>query len=115
MKTKALSRRRALQVLGASALGACVPRARPPKIEGGIVGGNHRRGHRVWEGKGVRPGMREEVGIAILGGGMAGLSAAWAFERAGVRDFVVLELEDAPGGTSRSGRGPVSLYPWGAH
>jgi len=115
LKTKALSRRRALQALGASALGACVPSRPAPKIEGGIVGGNHTRGHRVRKVKGARPAAREDVGIAILGGGIAGLSAAWAFERAGARDFVVLELEDAPGGTSRSGSGPITPYPWGAH
>jgi glycine/D-amino acid oxidase-like deaminating enzyme len=61
------------------------------------------------------PAATEDVGIAILGAGIAGLSAAWAFERAGVRDFALLELEDAPGGTARSGTGPVSPYPWGAH
>ena len=46
---------------------------------------------------------------------MAGLSAAWTLERAGFRDYVVLELEPEPGGTARSGTGPVSPYPWGAH
>lgn len=115
LKRKAVSRRTALQAMGASALAACVPRARGPKIEGGIVGGNHQRGHRVRETARARPAVTEEVGIAILGAGIAGLSAAWAFERAGVRDFVVLELENTPGGTARSGTGPVTPYPWGAH
>ena len=111
LKTKALSRRAALQALGASALAACVPRAGTPKIAGGIVGGNHLRGHRVREATRARPAPTEDVGIAILGGGIAGLSAAWAFERAGVRDFVVLELEDVPGGTARSGTGPSPPTP----
>jgi len=53
--------------------------------------------------------------VAILGAGITGLSAAWALERAGLDDFVVLELEDDPGGTARSGTGPVSPYPWAAH
>jgi phytoene dehydrogenase-like protein len=101
--------------MGASALAACVPRARAAKILGGIVGGNHLRGHRVREATRARPAVTEDVGVAILGAGIAGLSAAWAFERAGVRDFVVLELEDAPGGTARSGTGPITPYPWGAH
>ena len=114
LKRKAVSRRTVLQAVGASALAACV-RGRSPRIEGGIVGGNHLRGHRVRAGAKVRPAATEEVEIAILGAGIAGLSAAWAFERAGVRDFVLLELEDAPGGTSRSGTGPITPYPWGAH
>jgi len=110
-----VSRRTALQAMGATALAACGPRDGLPRIEGGIVGGNHLRGHRLRGAARVRPAVAEEVGIAILGAGIAGLSAAWALERAGVRDFVVLELEDAPGGTARSGTGPVTPYPWGAH
>src|SRR5262249_3423900 len=51
----------------------------------------------------------------IVGGGVAGLAAAWRLARAGVRDFVLLELEPAPGGTARSGRAAPGPYPWGAH
>lgn len=115
LKRKTVSRRTALQAMGASALAACVPRAPSPRIEGAIVGGNHLRGHRARGALKARPAATEDVGIAILGAGIAGLSAAWAFERAGVRDFVLLELEDAPGGTARSGNGPITPYPWGAH
>ena len=57
----------------------------------------------------------EETGVVILGGGIAGLSAAWTLERAGFTDFLILELEDAPGGTARSGSSSVTPYPWGAH
>ena len=53
--------------------------------------------------------------MAILGAGVAGLSAAWRLHRRGVTDFTVLELEDRPGGTSRSGENAVSAFPWGAH
>jgi phytoene dehydrogenase-like protein len=69
----------------------------------------------------VRDGFRpapvrvEETAVGIVGAGAAGLSAAWALERAGLKDFVVLELEDAAGGTARSGRSDVTPYPWGAH
>ncbi|HSP18176.1 MAG TPA: FAD-dependent oxidoreductase, partial [Myxococcaceae bacterium] len=53
--------------------------------------------------------------MAILGGGVAGLSAAWRLQRRGVTDFTLLELEDRAGGTSRSGQNAVSGFPWGAH
>ena len=53
--------------------------------------------------------------MAIVGAGVAGLSAAWRLQRRGVTDFTVLELEDRPGGTSRSGENAVSAFPWGAH
>ena len=64
---------------------------------------------------GPGPTAGRDVPVAIVGGGVAGLSAAWRLERAGLRDFVVLELEDVAGGTSRSGTGAVTPYPWGAH
>src|SRR5207253_9186713 len=51
-----------------------------------------------------------------VGGGVAGLAAAWRFLKAGFEDFVLLELEPAPGGTARSGDAHgVVPYPWGAH
>jgi phytoene dehydrogenase-like protein len=53
--------------------------------------------------------------VVIVGGGIAGLSAAWRLRRRGMDDFVVLELEDRPGGNSRWGENEVSAYPWAAH
>jgi monoamine oxidase len=109
------SRRAVLRGLAGLPLLRCRSRAAPPRIAGGIVGGAHQRGHRLRDGFRPGPAREETTPVAILGGGIAGLSAAWALERAGFRDFVILELEDAPGGTSRSGLSPVTPYPWGAH
>lgn len=61
------------------------------------------------------PTHEEHTDIAILGGGIAGLSAGWALAEAGVRDFRLFELEDRTGGNARSGRNAVSAYPLGAH
>ena len=51
----------------------------------------------------------------MVGGGIAGLAAAWRLVGAGVRDVRLLELESSLGGTARSGRSPLGAYPWGAH
>ena len=51
----------------------------------------------------------------IIGGGVAGLSAAWKFKKQNFNDFVLLELEKEIGGTARSGTGDPVRYPWGAH
>lgn len=111
-----LSRRDVLQGLGALAAGACGPRrATRRPIGGSIVGGAHARGHRLRDLVSLAPGSWERTSVAIVGAGVAGLSAAWALDRAGAGDFLVLELEDGPGGTARGGEGAVSPYPWGAH
>jgi phytoene dehydrogenase-like protein len=90
-------------------------RARPPLV-GGMVGAEAlARGHRLRDGFRPAPARDEHSAVAIVGAGIAGLSAAWTLERAGLRDFVVLELEDAPGGTAQSGHNDVSAYPWAAH
>lgn len=112
-----LTRRQALAALAGLGATAALPvRAEElGPITGSLVGASHLRGHRVRDG--FRPVARQRgtTGVAILGGGIAGLSAAWAFDRAGFHDYLLLELESTPGGTARSGRNQVSAYPWAAH
>jgi protoporphyrinogen oxidase len=72
-------------------------------------------GHKL-RGYDFPPATRtRKVDIAIVGGGVAGLSAAWQLARSGVTDFQLFELEDSAGGNARGGRNSVSAYPWGAH
>jgi protoporphyrinogen oxidase len=114
-----LSRREALGVLlGASlAAQACrTPRAR--SYAGRLLGASSSLGHRFRDGK--LPGLSDAnqhrtVGIAIVGAGPSGLSAAWRLERLGYRDFEVFELEPQAGGTSAFGSDGVVPHPWGAH
>lgn len=103
----------------ASFLGAAIacrtrnePLALPP---GELVGASDKVGHRLREAIAATPSRWETHDVVIVGSGIAGLAAAWRLARAGVRDVVVLELEPAAGGTSRSGTSPVSAHPWGAH
>jgi phytoene dehydrogenase-like protein len=99
------------------ALAACGRReAAPPLPEGEIVGASDGVGHMIRDGLRPEPEAWERAGVVIVGGGVAGLAAAWRFLRAGFEDFVLLELEPAPGGTARSGdEHGVVPYPWGAH
>ena len=116
----ALRRRELLKTsLGAGALLAgCrdAPDGRAP-ITPELVGQSPERGHLLRSGALLdRPtDARERVAVAIVGGGAAGWSAAWRLQRAGLRDFVMFELEDAIGGTARSGALPRSAHPMGAH
>jgi protoporphyrinogen oxidase len=100
------------------ALAAGCSSKKPPLPEGTMVGASDGVGHRLRQAS-YRPepdaGRWQNKGVVIVGGGIAGLSAGWRLILAGFDDFVVLELEPKPGGTSRSGTSPVASYPWGAH
>jgi protoporphyrinogen oxidase len=99
------------------ALAGCSARRTERQFDGEIVGPSDSLGHRLRDG--FRPSPTDDrmqrVRVVIVGGGIAGLAAAWRFVHAGFDDFVLLELESAPGGTSRSGDSGIVPYPWGAH
>ncbi len=115
-----LTRRELLTTfLGAPfAMAACrdtsSPRAFP---DGEIVGQSASLGHIFRENRNFEvPATNwQNVKFAIVGGGVAGLSAAWKLSNQGFNDFVLLELEKEVGGTSQSGTGKPVSYPWGAH
>lgn len=85
--------------------------------EGEIVGQSASLGHVLREGRNLEvPADKWETRkVAIIGGGVAGLTAAWKLKRENFNDFVLLELEKEAGGTARSGKGEPVNYPWGAH
>ncbi len=86
-------------------------------IPGKLLGADFELGHKLRDRQFVNGPVTdwEQTETVIIGGGIAGLSAAWRLLRAGQTDFCVLELEAVAGGTSRSDRNAVTAYPWGAH
>ncbi len=114
-----LSRRELLTTfLGAPLAAAACRTSAPDRYpDGEIVGQNADLGHILRDGRAfdASPSDRRRVRVAIVGAGVAGLAAAWQLRRAGINDVVVLELESAAGGTSRSGTGNPVPFPWGAH
>ncbi len=99
------------------ALAACNSRSSLPLPDGEIVGASNEIGHRVRDGWRVTPSADqwESRKVVIVGGGVAGLTAARRLLKTGFNDFVLLELEQAAGGTARSGKSALTAYPWGAH
>lgn len=81
---------------------------------GGILGASHNIGHLLREGMSGAPVQADAADVVVVGGGIAGLTAAWKLQQAG-RKVLVIELESEIGGNSASGRNAVSAYPWGAH
>ncbi len=85
-------------------------------IAGGFVDDDSAIGHQLRDGAAFT-GAREQrtASVAIVGGGIGGLSAGWRLDKLGMRDWVLLELGQDLGGNARSGENDVSKYPWGAH
>lgn len=112
-----LSRRELLvAMLGAPVLATVGCRSRRLPPSGSLLAPNYRAGHLLRDAAQLpQPTASHRHSVVIVGGGVAGLASGWRLLRAGVTDFVVLELETQPGGTSISGASEVSAFPWGAH
>ncbi len=90
----------------------------PEPIPGQLRGPSVALGHRLRDGELADIPVESEPlrsTVVIVGGGIAGLSAAWWLDKQGCSDYVLLELEDEVGGNSCSGANSISKYPWGAH
>ena len=91
----------------------------PRALQGGFAGIDLERGHQLRDllarGAPPAPGLVRRAQVVVAGGGVAGLAAARALRLAGVEDFVLLELEDQPGGNSRGGAVAGLPCPLGAH
>ena len=97
----------------ASLAAGCTPDA--PALQGGWVGNHPERGHRL---RGELPradGPLKKAGVVIVGAGIAGLACARELGKRGISDVVLLDLEDSPGGNSRSHTLAGSPCPLGAH
>ncbi len=102
-------------------LGGCNPKASsatPITWAGSWVGTDAARGHLLRD-MASRPktnaAITRRTSVVIVGAGVAGLTAARALHRAGVDDFVVLELEDVGGGNARAHTMGGMACPLGAH
>lgn len=117
------TRRRALLAAGASLpLTSACRRTAEPRHAGGWVGAQHERGHRVRDlahdlGRGPlpAPAVQRRAGVLIVGAGVAGLACARALAQRQVDDVHLLDLEDTPGGNSRSHAMGGMACPLGAH
>ena len=104
----------------AAALQACNGKrmASSKHIGGAIVDRDHAFGHRFRDGRlpTVSSGSaRRRARVLVIGGGIAGLSACWRLQRAGVEGVELLELSSEIGGTARGGTMNGLRHPWGAH
>jgi len=80
-----------------------------------LTGTSYILGHRLWAKDFPKPSGELKVPYVIVGGGIAGLSAARQLTKRGITNFIVIELENHAGGNSSSGQNKYSKYPLGAH
>src|SRR5437879_346768 len=86
------------------------------KIEGSFVNDSFQMGHLLRDRAAFPAAKRiEKVPVVIVGGGIAGLSAAWRLHKRGFTDFVLLEMNQQAGGNARWGENEFTAYPWAAH
>ena len=68
------------------------------KIEGSFVNDSFQMGHLLRDRVAFPAAQRvEKIPVVIVGGGIAGLSAAWRLRKRGFSDFVLLEMNQQPG------------------
>ena len=85
-------------------------------VAGGFVNDGFPLGHKLRDKHPFAASKdTRKVPVVIVGGGCAGLSAAWRLNKRGFRDFVLLEMEQQLGGNARWGENEVSRFPWAAH
>jgi len=108
--------RSSLAVAGGGIAGwGCAPASGPRDVSGRLLGPSASLGHRLRAGSYPPPSATRGAQVVIAGGGIAGLSAAYALRRQGVRDILIVDSLTEPGGNASSGHNSVSAYPWGAH
>ena len=109
-----LGRRKFLGLGSAALVGLSLKRER--KTEGSFVNDSFQMGHLLRDRAAFRAAKGvEKFRAVIVGGGIAGLSAAWRLRKRGFTDFVLLEMNAEPGGNARWSQNEITAYPWAAH
>ena len=104
-----------LVAAGLSPLAGCRAPAAPGLPPGGWSGPSFDLGHLLREpGKLPPPSETLKIPVAIVGGGIGGLSAAWKLAKSGFRDFLLFGGETGAGGNPRGGGNAVSGDPLAA-
>jgi len=109
-----MNRRQFLGLSSAALIGLSQKSDRP--IAGSFVNDSFQAGHLLRD-RATFPAPKriEKVPVVIVGGGIAGLSAAWRLRKRGFTDFVLLEMNESAGGNARWGENEITPYPWAAH
>jgi len=110
-----MKRRAFLGALSSGLFASCEFRDGQALPPGDLLGPDMALGHALRDAGLPAPGEEKRIGIAIIGAGIGGLSAAWQLARQGVTDTHLFELETVAGGNARAAENAITPYPLGAH
>ena len=100
-------------ILSFPLLQACVESTKSFLVK--LSGTNHILGHRLWAKNFPSPTETIFTDIAIIGGGISGLSASRYFSQNNIENLMLFEMENEVGGNSRNGENKYTRFPLGAH
>lgn len=83
-------------------------------VNGYVTGPNASLGHRLRDMDFPNPSSTMFTKTLIVGGGVAGLSAARYLKKS-TDNFLLIELEESVGGNAMAGNNAITAFPWGAH
>lgn len=98
---------------GSSFISSCKPADK--SLKGEIIGANSKVGHLLRQSNTSSPTASHYKDVVIIGAGVSGLSAARKLQQDGITDYLLLELEQLPGGNSKCHQNELSSFPMGAH
>ena len=110
-----MDRRAFLAACATPLFASCEYQGGKPVYGGKNLGPDMALGHKLRDGGFGAAVETRRVPVAIVGGGVGGLSAAWRLAKRGITDFKLFELEAVLGGNARSGISGAIPHPWGAH
>lgn len=111
-----MDRRRFIASLASPLLASCEFEHGKPVYAGDLLGPDMALGHKLRDGQFDTTAVEtRRVPIAIIGGGIGGLSAAWRLAKRGISQFKLFELEGTAGGNARGGETGGIAHPLGAH
>lgn len=114
MKRRHFLRDIGLLSLGWNFLNSC--RQQVNKFRGKITGASAAAGHILRDGvPSYTIANFVECKVVVAGAGVSGLSAARELSKNNINDYILVELEQGPGGNAGWSENEVSQYPLGAH
>lgn len=102
-------------IYSSALVSSCLVKNKKGAIKLFFSGANAKNGHLLRSYEFPNSSETLFIDTIIVGGGVAGLSAARWLHKNNKKDFLLFEMDQKFGGNAMSGKNDVSAYPYGAH